>query len=417
MANKTVYVLGGGTFSHVRSHLALAAPAFGGTAKWLHMLINGDRRFDNFDVALQLTKMAASESSIVTNVDVGVLVDSIIADASAKIVFMNMALCDFDGAIDNVPSGKYAERLRTIEGSQSIDITPAAKVIGRIREHRKDIFVVGFKTTCGAPESVMFERGLDLLKKNSLNLVLANDIGTRTNMIVTPEEGAYSYKTREDALGNLVDMAWYRSHLSFTRSTVIAGEAVPWTDARVYPALRKVVDWCVSMSAYKVFNSVTTGHFAAKLSDTDFLTSIRKTNFNNLYENGLVHVKTDGPGKVIAMGYKPSVGGQSQRIIFEEFSDTDCIVHFHCPLLAEPNDDIQVMSQKEYECGSHECGENTRNGLTKHGNLYAVMLDNHGPNIVFNHDIDPQEVIDFISNNFAMDESTSGYEQVYLPKR
>ena len=59
------------------------------------------------------------------------------------------------------------------------------------------------------------------------------------------------------------------------------------------------------------------------------------------------------------------------------------------------------------------CGENTRDGLTKHGNLYAVMLDNHGPNIVFNHNIDPQEVIDFIEANFALEKSTSGFEQVY----
>jgi hypothetical protein len=89
-------------------------------------------------------------------------------------------------------------------------------------------------------------------------------------------------------------------------------------------------------------------------------------------------------------------------------------VHFHCPLLENPRDIIQVMSQKEYECGSHQCGENTANGLSVHGNLYAVMLDNHGPNIVFNNDIDPKEVIDFISANFDLSASTSGYEQVYL---
>ena len=48
------------------------------------------------------------------------------------------------------------------------------------------------------------------------------------------------------------------------------------------------------------------------------------------------------------------------------------------------------------------------------GNLYCVMLDNHGPNIVFNHNIDPQEVIDFINDNFELGKSTSGFEKVYL---
>lgn len=415
MANKTIYILGGGTFSHVRSHLSVAAPAFGGTAKRIHTLIQNDlERFGNFDKKLMLTKMADSDSNVVENEDVAIIVDTIIQDASAKIVFMNMALCDFEGTIGNTPSGKYADRLRTVEGEQNIALTPAAKLIGKIRERRKDIFVVGFKTTCNETKAVMFERGLDLLKSNSLNLVLANDIGTRTNMIITPEEGSYLCENREDALNQLVDMAWHRSHLSFTRSTVVDGKAVAWADHRVFPTLRTVVDWCVSKNAYKAFNGVTTGHFAAKISETEFLTSIRKTNFNDLAKNGLVHVKTDGPGKVIATGFKPSVGGQSQRIIFQHFDDTDCIVHFHCPLKKTPKDDIQVMSQKEYECGSHECGENTRNGLRRHGNLYAVMLDKHGPNIVFNHNIDPQEVIDFIENNFDMDKSTSGYTKVFM---
>ncbi len=66
--------------------------------------------------------------------------------------------------------------------------------------------------------------------------------------------------------------------------------------------------------------------------------------------------------------------------------------------------------------GSHECGSNTRDGLTKHGNLYAVMLDNHGPNIVFHHSIDPKEVIDFIEANFALNKSTSGFEEVFIKR-
>lgn len=415
MANKTIYILGGGTFSHVRSHLGLAAVAFGSTAKDIfHRLTENSKRFKNFDKKLILTKMADSDSDIVENGDVEKLINDIVRDASAKIVFMNMALCDFTGTIGNVPAGKYAERMQTSQGTNTISITPADKLIGRIRAQRKDIFVVGFKTTCNESEDEMFARGLNLLKKNSLNLVLVNDVATRKNMVVTPEEGSYNCKGRDDAISTLVDMAWHRSHLSFTRSTVVDGKAVAWADHRVFPTLRTVVDWCVSKNAYKAFNGVTTGHFAAKISETEFLTSIRKTNFNDLAKNGLVHVKTDGPGKVIATGFKPSVGGQSQRIIFQHFDDTDCIAHFHCPLKKTPKDDIQVMSQKEYECGSHECGENTRNGLRRHGNLYAVMLDKHGPNIVFNHNIDPQEVIDFIENNFDMDKSTSGYTKVFM---
>lgn len=410
---KRVVILGGGTLSHVRAHLALAAVAYGDTAKKLGELCKG--RFENMDVEVILTKMADPASHLITGSDLDVVVTKLINDNTVKAIFFNAAICDFDGVIESGPSGKYEERLKTSEGTKTMILTPSQKIIGRIREKRKDIFLVGFKTTSGDTEEEQFKQGLTLLKKASCNLVLANDLLTRNNMIITPEEGVqYNGRGRLKALEELVDIAWHRTHLSFTRSTVVEGKAVNWDDERVYPTLRQVVNWCVEQGAYKKFNGVTTGHFAAKIGNGHFLTSIRKTNFNAIQNNGMVEVKTDGDDSVISYGVKPSVGGQSQRIIFEEYSDTDCIVHFHCPLKPNARDNIVVVSQREYECGSHECGQNTSNGLTKHGELYAVMLDKHGPNIVFSHKVKPEVIIDFIEANFDLNKSTSGFEKVYL---
>jgi hypothetical protein len=204
-------------------------------------------------------------------------------------------------------------------------------------------------------------------------------------------------------------MTKLRSHLTFTRSTVVAGSPIPWKSELVPEVLRTVVDYCVRNGAYKVGPSgATVGHFAAKIGQTTFLTSIRKTNFNDIEKNGLVKIETDGPDRVIAYGAKPSVGGQSQRIVFAEHPDCDCILHFHCPLRPDSRDKVPTVSQREYECGSHQCGQNTSNGLAKFGNLYAVYLDNHGPNIVFNKDIDPMEVISFIEENFDLEDKTGG---------
>jgi hypothetical protein len=229
-------------------------------------------------------------------------------------------------------------------------------------------------------------------------------------MIVTPEEAAYhETDNRQEVLKNLVEMTWYRSQLTFTQSTVVDGKPVQWNDERVPDSLRKVVNHCVNGNAYKVFNGGTVGHFAVKISDTEFLTSIRKSNFNDLEKVGLVYVKTDGPDTVIAYGAKPSVGGQSQRIVFKDHEGMDAIVHFHCPLRENHPDDIPIISQRATECGSHQCGRNTSNGLKQFGNLKAVMLDQHGPNIVFNRNIDPQEVINFIERNFDLSQKTGGY--------
>lgn len=414
--NKKVVIIGGGTFSHVRTHLSLATPAFGKTAKSLYEKCKD--KFPNMDVELVLTKMADSNSKIVTNEDVSKYIDELVEDNTVKIVFFNVALCDFDGQIGQTESGKYESRLESSEKGHKMWLTPTEKIINKIRKTRKDIFLIGFKTTSNATQEEQFNKGLNLLKNSSANVVLANDVVTHSNFIVTPEDGVYGKgMSRDQVLDELVDMAWHRSHLSFTRSTVVDGEAVAWSDARVPSALRTVIDYCVTEGAYKEFKGATTGHFAAKLGNNEFLTSIRKTNFNDIDKHGMVLVRTTGDDEVIAYGYRPSVGGQSQRIIFERYSETDSIVHFHCPLKENHKDDIPVVSQREYECGSHQCGENTANGLGAFGNLFCVMLDNHGPNIVFNSTIDPQEVVDFINNNFDLGATTSGFKKVNLNQK
>jgi hypothetical protein len=420
---KTVEIIGGGTVSHVRSHLAVSAIAYGHTARKIKELC--EKHSDKLDVNIYLTRMANSgNGNLETSENIKELADKLKLDTNVKIIFFNVAMVDFDGSIANTgsafkgldieysgiektPSGKYEERLKSRIGEQVMILTPKEKIIKDIRNGRKDIFLVGFKTTCGATEDEQYIAGLNLLKESSCNLVLANDIKTRVNMIITPEEARYDVSTdRNLVLEKLVEMAYKRSHLSFTRSTVISGESIPWESDLVPSSLRKAVDYCIEKGAYKEFRGSTVGHFACKIDDKTFLTSKRKTNFNDLKTNGLVKVVIDGNDTVIAYGSKPSVGGQSQRIIFSEHNDYDCIVHFHCP--KKENSKVPSVSQREYECGSHECGKNTSNGLKQFGNLSAVMLDNHGPNIVFHHSIDPQEVIDFIEANFDLSGKTGG---------
>jgi DNA / pantothenate metabolism flavoprotein len=399
MYTKKIHVVGGGTVSHIKNHFAVCAPAYGATARKIFNLFKESET--KLEPVLHLTKMAGGES-LETNQDISDLIDKLVEDVATKIVVLNAALCDFEGAGD-----KYSGRFSTKEGDISLNLTPAPKVINKIRKKRKDIFAVGFKTTCGADIQAQYLAGLDLLKSASLNLVLANDTKTRMNMIITPEEAKYCVTNDRDlVLKELVNMSLLRSHLTFTKSTVVDGSPIAWNSNLVPSSLRTVVNHCIQRSAYKPFKGATVGHFAAKIGEGTFLTSIRKSNFNDLEKNGLVKVTTDGPDSVIAYGAKPSVGGQSQRIIFSDHKEYNCIVHFHCP--KKEGSPVPTVSQKEYECGSHECGKNTSNGLKKFGNLSAVYLDEHGPNIVFNENIEPQEVISFIENNFDLNGKTGG---------
>lgn len=439
--NKEIHIIGGGTISHVRGHLALCAPAYGTTARKLEDICYNkatDRsgpsptftqafsvpeasKSKGYTIRLHLTRMAGG-TNLETNEDISNLIDKLIEDPNTKIIFMSAAMCDFEGNIEGIESGKYADRLSTHiltdDANYECWLSPAPKIITKIRKKRKDIFLVGFKTTLGATEQEQYLKGLKLCKEASCNLVLANDTKTRVNMIITPEEAAYDITTdRDKVLNSLVEIALGRSELNFTRSTVVEGEQVAWQDERVPQSLRTVVDHCIENGAYKTFKGSTVGHFAAKIGENKFLTSRRKTNFNYLNSGpslspGLVLVESSGKDSVTAHGYKPSVGGQSQRIIFKDHPEYDCIVHFHCPLrnIEFGHDDIPIKSQRLIECGSHECGQNTSNGIKKFGNLSAVMLDQHGPNIVFNRNIDPKEVISFIEANFHLSRKTGGFD-------
>lgn len=415
---KKIYILGGGTFNHVRNHLALAAPAFGETARKLKTIFNKELKLNNlyneYQVELVLTKMADHKSKIITNSDLDSFVTKIIEDKDTRAIIFNVALADFEGQIGEEESGKYAEKLKTNQGNIVMELTPSDKIIGKIRKERKDIFVVGFKTTTNNTESEQYIKSLELLKKNSINLVLANDTVNRRNVIVAPEETKYSKTTnRSKILKFLTKMTVSRMQNKFTHSTVVEGDAIDWNGESVPENLRDVVNHCIKEGAYKQFLGKTAGHFAVKVNNHEVLTSIRKSNFNDLNKVGLVKVESKNENEVIAYGFKPSVGGQSQRIIFKEHPDLDCIVHFHCPVKDEFKDTIiPVRQQWPNECGSHQCGINTSAGLKEleldGHKLSVVYLDEHGPNIVFNKKVPSKTVIDFIDKHFDLSQKTGG---------
>lgn len=237
---KYIHILGGGTFSHVAPHLAIAAPAFGTVAREIEQIIrpifgNGRKTFfEGYSCKLSLSKMASSNGSWVTNDDLSKYVDKLIEDPSTKVIFFTAAPCDFDGEIVTsngvIPSGKDAQRLKTDDGTHTLRLTPSEKIISKIRKNRKDIFLIGFKTTAGATSDDQYLTGLKLMKKSSCNLVLANDVHTRLNMVITPEQARYhETKNRKEAICGLVEMADLRSNLTFTRSNIVpeAGTGSP----------------------------------------------------------------------------------------------------------------------------------------------------------------------------------------------
>ncbi len=72
-----IHIIGGGTVSHIRSHLALAAPAYGATARKLVEICNAYS--GKYEVNVHLTRMANGGQGILdTPEDIGKLVTTFV---------------------------------------------------------------------------------------------------------------------------------------------------------------------------------------------------------------------------------------------------------------------------------------------------------------------------------------------------
>src|SRR5689334_19906832 len=187
-ARRQIHIVGGGTIEPVREHVALAARAYGNTARRLGELCG--TYWTGMDVNVHLTRMADPESRLETADDLRDLARDIVRDFRTKVVFWSPAVADFKGRVGYVPSSLHAERLSS-EQNQVMNLIPQTKIVDMFRKDsvdemkpRKDIFAIGFKATTGAKPEDQYSAGLKLLKRSSLNLVLANDTVTRNNMVI-----------------------------------------------------------------------------------------------------------------------------------------------------------------------------------------------------------------------------------------
>ena len=208
-----IFVFGGGTVMHVRNHMALCAPAYGGTAKKLASMLQytlTDRRLD-FVVDVMLTKMADPASRMETNDDVEDALLHVLADPSTAGIVFNVALCDFSGQIGSIPSGKYAPRLQTREVTQeglALTLQPTKKLLGLIASQRPDIVSVGFKTTAAESVEVQIAKSNRMSRESNISWILANDTVTRNNVVLrgtnsqenTVRDAYYNGSNRDEAL-------------------------------------------------------------------------------------------------------------------------------------------------------------------------------------------------------------------------
>lgn len=441
---KKIYIFTGGTINRVAPHFAVCAPAYGNVGvdmyrylvdqeKYEVILMPTAMAFSAFmhygDVGLQLRYgdvcKAAGVDWIESNQDLYKVVEYLKEQEDTRCIIMSSAVTDYKAShaefSDSNPyeyrildrktakDGYFKERFNS-----SLDLklylSSDEKIIDTIRSERKDIFLVSFKATAGLPFSETYNKGLAQLKRSSSNLVFANDIVNKENMVITPEEYPYKYDSRGEAVEGLCDMILKRLDLTFNRTTLVEGErAVPLKldeEGSIPDNFIPVLGRLIKHGAFKEFNGRTAGHFGCIVEGKDYqrISSVRKVNHNNVLSEGMSKIFIAPDGDIAVMGGKASVGEHTQQAIYDALGDkVHSIVHFHCPPSKQFLNSIPVREQFSFECGSNECGMNTVSGMKEIiKGVWVVHLENHGPNIAFCKDVDPEKLFSFIQFNWDL---------------
>ena len=460
--SKKIFILCGGTSNHVSPHFSFSAPAYGSVGLRIYNRLREINKENEpfqkeYEIELIPTQMALSVlpddclmnysyylgkagiKKLETNKELSKFVDYLISNPDTRCVIMSAAVCDFepaciceiddDGELRNakVSFGKDKNRLSS-DNRYSIDIRPSEKILPKIRQQRKDIFVVSFKTTAGVGRDETYKKGLLALKKNSSNLVFANDIQDKINMVVTPEEFPYEAPTREEAINKLCEITFKRLNLTFEDKTILKDDTRAFPEELIKEGAipqnwYDVMKYLFANNAFKPLPGTgkTSCHFGCRVDGKEYerITSERKINHNESFERGMIPVYSYKNGELVVGGAKPSVGEKTQELIYQELGDKiHSIVHFHSPLKVEwPHTIIPIREQLPYECGSKECALNTVSGILEsektfvklvEPGIYAVHLQNHGPNIAFHKDVPAEKIISFIEKNWDLTKKTGG---------
>lgn len=207
---KTLHIFGGGTFFDARVHTSLASRALGNSARQLARVAKSLSIPHKVHLTCQTGSRAAHP--LTTNDDVEARLREILASPETGAVIFNVALCDVTIQIGDIPSGKSAPRIKTrdipAEGLPA-RIFVAKKVLPIVKALRPDVVLVGFKTTSQDTVESQIARAHNQIVESGADFVVANDVGTRHNLVVesssTAEPIIHDYvKDRAGAFGFLM---------------------------------------------------------------------------------------------------------------------------------------------------------------------------------------------------------------------
>ncbi|HEX7275146.1 MAG TPA: bifunctional phosphopantothenoylcysteine decarboxylase/phosphopantothenate--cysteine ligase CoaBC [Nitrososphaeraceae archaeon] len=99
-----------------------------------------------------------------------------ILDEKQQIVFHTAAVADFSISHGNK---KMPNKIDTRNGTKSINLIPTPKIVDKIKQFDKNIFLVAFKAEYGISKELLIKRAIDKLEECNGNLIVANDVSRK----------------------------------------------------------------------------------------------------------------------------------------------------------------------------------------------------------------------------------------------
>lgn len=192
-------------------------------------------------------------------------------------------------------------------------------------------FLVGFKLLVGVPREELIRVAQAQLKKNRLNMVVANDLrwlqeGRHPILVITAEGGVIPMEgTREEVAAELAEFIHTREQVSWFRS-VPSSVALPSDTRGQFEA---------TLRAVEELNLLTdaSGNISARADDstTTLRISPRGVDKSKMKLEDSLLAFVDNPYRTIYFQGegKPSIDTGVESLIYDAYMAVDTIIHFH----------------------------------------------------------------------------------------
>jgi phosphopantothenoylcysteine decarboxylase / phosphopantothenate---cysteine ligase len=142
------------------------------------------------------------------------VVREIILEGKQCVIFHAAAVADFSVAHLNK---KRAYKMDTRNGTKNIKLVPTEKIVDKIKEFDKKVFLVAFKAEYGISDKLLIKKAFDKLKECNGDLIVANDVsrngcdfGSDTNEVYIIDKDKnvvhLPLKPKREIAGNLINL-------------------------------------------------------------------------------------------------------------------------------------------------------------------------------------------------------------------